>query len=198
LPLAAAFKHAHSTLRSDAPDPTGELLDFIAERLRVHLREQGIGHDLIAAVFNRAGEREDDLVRLLARVAALRAFLASEDGANLLIAFRRASNIVGIEERRDGRRYDGEIDPVLLRQSEEQVLAERLAEVGEAAGTFLQSEQFAAAMSELARLRRPVDDFFDGVTVNCDDAALRENRLHLLSHIRATLNRVADFSQIEG
>ena len=185
-------------LESDVPDPTGELLDFIAERLRVHLREQGIGHDLIAAVFNRAGEREDDLVRLLARVAALLAFLASEDGANLLIAYRRASNIVGIEERRDDSRYDGNIDPMLLRQSEERVLAQRLAEVGEAAGTFLQREQFGAAMSELARLRRPVDDFFDKVTVNCGDAVLRENRLRLLSRIRDTMNQVADFSQIEG
>ena len=198
VPLAAAFRHAHSILGPDAQDPTGELLEFIAERLRVHLREQGIGHDLIAAVFNRAGEREDDLVRLLARVAALRAFIASEDGANLLIAFRRASNIVAIEERRDHRSYEGGIDPVLLHQSEERVLAERLGEVGEAAGTFLQSEEFEAAMSELARLRHPVDDFFDKVTVNCDDAGLRENRLRLLSRIRATLNQVADFSQIEG
>ncbi len=198
VPLAATFKHAHSALGSDAADPTGELLDFIAERLRVHLREQGIGHDLIAAAFDRAGEREDDLVRLLARVAALRAFLASEDGANLLIAFRRASNIVAIEEHRDDRSYDGGIDPVLLHQSEERLLAERLAEVGEAAGTFLQGEQFEMAMSELARLRRPVDDFFDTVTVNCDDTRLRENRLRLLSRIRATLNQVADFSQIEG
>jgi glycyl-tRNA synthetase beta chain len=198
VPLAAAFRHAHSTLGSDAPDPTGELLDFIAERLRVHLREQGIGHDLISAVFNRAGEREDDLVRLLARVAALRAFLASEDGANLLIAFRRASNIVAIEERRDHRSYNGGIDPELLHQFEERVLAGRLAEVGEAAGTFLKREEFAAAMSELARLRRQVDDFFDKVTVNCDDAALRENRLRLLSRIRDTMNQIADFSQIEG
>jgi glycyl-tRNA synthetase beta chain len=87
---------------------------------------------------------------------------------------------------------------MLLRQSDERVLAERLAEVGEAAGTFLESEQFEAAMSELARLRRPVDDFFDKVTVNCDDAALRENRLRLLSRVRDTMNQVADFSQIEG
>jgi glycyl-tRNA synthetase beta chain len=198
VPLAAAFRHAHSILGPDAQDPIRELLEFIAERLRVHLREQGIGHDLIAAVFNRAGEREDDLVRLLARVAALRAFLVSEDGANLLIAFRRASNIVTIEERRDHRSYDGGIDPELLREPEERVLVKRLAEVGGAAGTFLQSEQFEAAMSELARLRRPVDDFFDKVTVNCDDAALRENRLRLLSRIRDTMNQVADFSQIEG
>jgi glycyl-tRNA synthetase beta chain len=198
LPLAAAFNEGCSTLGWDAQDPTDELLDFIAERLRVHLRERGISHDLMAAVFNRAGEREDDLVRLLARVVALRAFLASEDGANLLIAFRRASNIVAIEERRDDSRYDGDIDPMLLRQSDERLLAERLAEVSAAAGTFLQSEEFEAAMSELARLRRPVDEFFDKVTVNCDDPALRENRLRLLSRIRDTMNQVADFSQIEG
>jgi len=179
-------------------DPSSGLLDFIAERLRVHLREQGIGHNLIAAVFLRGGEREDDLVRLLARIAALRAFLASEDGANLLVAFRRASNIVMIEERQDGRSYDGDINPVLLRQFQERVLAERLAEVGGLAGTFLARDQFGTAMSELARLRRPVDDFFENVTVNCDEPELRENRLRLLSRIRTTLNQVADFSQIEG
>ena len=198
LPLAAAFKRAHSSLGPGFADPTSELLDFIAERLRVHLREQGIGHDLIAAVFAQAEGREDDLVRLLARVAALRSFLASGDGTNLLTAFRRASNIVAIEGRRDGRRYDGEIDQALLRQDEEQALLAQLAEVGGRAGTFLEREEFETAMSELARLRRPVDDFFDKVTVNTEDAALRENRLRLLSRIRATLNRVADFSQIEG
>ena len=98
----------------------------------------------------------------------------------MLIAFRRASNIVGIEERRDDRTYDGEIDPMLLRQPEERVLAERLAEVGEAAATFLRREQFEAAMSELARLRRPVDEFFDKVTVNCDDAGLRDKSAALI------------------
>ena len=198
LPLAAAFRYAHSCLGPGFADPGGELLDFIAERVRVHLREQGIGHDLIAAAFEPLGEQEDDIVRLLSRVAALRAFLASEDGANLLTAYRRASNIVAIEERRDGRQYDGEIDPDLLRQGEERLLAHRLAEVDDEAGTFLEREEFESAMSELARLRRPVDDFFDKVTVNCDDAGLRVNRLRLLSQIRATLNRVADFSQLEG
>ena len=86
----------------------------------------------------------------------------------------------------------------MLVQCEERALAERLAEVDASAGTFLQREEFQTAMSELARLRHPVDDFFDKVTVNCDDRALRENRLRLLSLIRATLNRVGDFSQIEG
>jgi glycyl-tRNA synthetase beta chain len=198
LPLAAAFKYAAASLPLGLPDPTGELLEFIAERLKVHLREQGVPHDVVAAAFGKAGEAEDDLVRLLDLVAALRAFLASEDGANLLVAYRRAGSIVSIEERRDTRRYDGALDPALLRQPEEGALLEHLDQVMSSAGTLLAREEFATAMTELARLRRPIDDFFDKVTVNCDEAALRENRLRLLSRIRATLNQVADFSQIEG
>jgi glycyl-tRNA synthetase beta chain len=198
LPLAAAFERAYSTLGPDVPDPTGELLDFVAERLRVHLREQGIGHDLIAAVFGRAGEREDDLVRLLARVEALRAFLASEDGANLLVAFRRASNIVAIEERRDSRSYNGPVDPTLFRQPEEEALYHRLDGMNVALEGFLAAERFDRAMSRLATLRRPVDELFEQVTVNVDEPELRANRLRLLSRIRATMNQVADFSQIEG
>jgi glycyl-tRNA synthetase beta chain len=200
LPLTTAFECAYSALGSAFPDPKKDLVAFIADRLRIHLREQGTPHDLIAAVFSQLGDAGavDDFEQLFARMFALNAFLVSEDGSNLLTAYRRASNIVAIEERKDGRSYDGDADPALLRQSEERVLAERLVEVGERAGTFLEREEFEAAMSELARLRRPVDDFFDKVTVNCDDAALRENRLRLLSRIRVTLNQVADFSQIEG
>jgi glycyl-tRNA synthetase beta chain len=208
LPLAAVFKHAVDPLAAQLalPDPSEELLAFIADRLKVHLRGEGFGyvgeiklmqlrHDLIAAVFALA---EDDFVRLLARAVELAGFLATEDGANLLVAYRRASNIVAIEERRDGRGYDGDVNTALLRQAEELALADMLAEVDERAGTFLEREEFGTAMSELARLRRPVDDFFDKVTVNAEDARLRENRLRLLSRIRVTLNRVADFSQIEG
>jgi glycyl-tRNA synthetase beta chain len=209
LQLRTVFRQASSSfdpVRYGLHDPSEEVLAFVADRLKIHLREGRARHDLIAAVFARvigavfltANEAEDDLVRLIARVKALEAFLASEDGADLLTAFRRASNIVAIEERRDGRSYDGEVDPGLLLQSEERALAERLAEVGIRAGTFLEREEFQEAMSELARLRRPVDDFFDKVTVNTEEAMLRENRLRLLSRIRATLNRVADFSQIEG
>jgi glycyl-tRNA synthetase beta chain len=166
----------------------------------LHLREQGTPHSLIAAVFTTIGDAGavDDFERLFARMMALNAFLVSEDGANLLTAYRRASNIVAIEERRDSRKYDGDADAALLRQDEERALFVRLAEVGDRARTFLEREEFEKAMSELARLRRPVDDFFDKVTVNTEDAALRENRLRLLSRIRAILNRVADFSQIEG
>jgi glycyl-tRNA synthetase beta chain len=206
VPLSATFAKALETRDPMLPDITGDLLDFLADRLKVHLRGEGFGyvgeiklmrlrHDLIAAVFALA---EDDFVRLLARAAELAGFLATDDGANLLVAYRRASNIVAIEEKRDGRRYDGEVAPALLRQEEERMLFDELAEVGGRAGTFLEGEEFHRAMSELARLRRPVDDFFDKVTVNCDEAELRVNRLRLLSRIRATLNRVADFSQIEG
>jgi glycyl-tRNA synthetase beta chain len=200
LPLTRAIERAYCALDPGFPDPSEQLVAFVADRLKLHLREQGTPHNLISAVFATIGDAEavDDFERLFARMMALNAFLISEDGINLLTAYRRASNIVAIEERKDGRRYDGAIDSVLLHQSEERLLAERLAEVGEAAGTFLQEEQFETAMSELARLRRPVDDFFDKVTVNCDNTGLRENRLHLLSRIRATLNQVADFSQIEG
>jgi len=198
LPLAVAFERAYWRLGRPEANPTGELLDFIAERLRVLLRDAFVRHDLIAAVFADIRKTQGDLVSLLARVDALRTFLELHDGASLLTAYRRASNIVGIEERKDGCRHDGEVDTALLRQPEERALAAILIEVGARAGTFLDREEFQAAMSELARLRHPVDDFFDKVTVNCDEPELRANRLRLLSRIRATLNRVADFSQIEG
>jgi glycyl-tRNA synthetase beta chain len=203
LPLGLGFTEAIDRLIAQKPEIGKgslpyKLTAFIADRLKVHLREQGVRYDLIAAAFAQIGTAEDDLVRLLKRVDALTGFLASEDGANLLVAYRRAANIVAIEQRKDRRSYNGDPEPQLLRQPEERELAKCLAEVGSRAGTFLQREEFEAAMSELARLRRPVDDFFDKVTVNCDDAGLRENRLRLLSRIRAALNQVADFSQIEG
>jgi glycyl-tRNA synthetase beta chain len=198
LPLDLAFSEAVAVLGTSVGSLPSDLVHFVVDRLKIHLRDQGFRSDLIAAAFSQVGGPESDLVRLLARVAALRGFLASEDGANLLTAFRRASNIVAIEEKRDGRSYAGEVDPALLREPAEQMLAEQLGKVGVGAGTFLEREEFEKAMSELARLRRPVDDFFDKVTVNTEDARLRENRLRLLSCIRATLDRVADFSQVEG
>jgi glycyl-tRNA synthetase beta chain len=184
--------------RPDIHDRSIEVLEFVIERLKVHLREQGVRHDLIAAAFQQVGEAEDDLVRLLDRVEALRGFLASEDGTNLLTAYRRAANIVAIEEKNDGRRHDGPIDPTLLREPEEKSLADRLAEVSGRAEPLLRDEKFEQVMTELAQLRQPVDEFFDRVTVNTNEPELRDNRLRLLSRIRATMNRVADFSQIEG
>ncbi|HKF74341.1 MAG TPA: glycine--tRNA ligase subunit beta [Stellaceae bacterium] len=173
-----------------------DLLAFFADRLKVHLREKGVRHDLITAVFTLGDE--DDLVRLLARVAALGKFLKSDDGANLLVAYRRAANIVRIEEKKDGRSYDGPVRREALEMPEEGTLAERLEVATAKAKIALDKEAFDEAMTALAGLRAPVDEFFDRVTVNTDKPELRENRLRLLSEIRATLNRVADFSQIEG
>ena len=181
---------------SDGREVAGDLMDFIADRLKVHLRDQGVRHDHIAAVFALTGE--DDLLRLLARVEALRAFLDQEDGANLLTAYRRAANIVRIEEKKDGAAYAGETDRGLLSQDEESALLRALGDVRGAVEKNLREEQFVDAMMALSHLRGPVDAFFDHVTVNCDDADLRRNRLLLLSQIRSALDSVADFSQIEG
>ncbi len=172
------------------------LLDFICERLKVVLRDQGVRHDLITAVM--AAGAEDDLVRLLARVEALSSFLDSDDGANLLVAYRRAANIVRIEEKKDKRAYNGAVEAAILAQDEEKTLFAQLSDAAEGAQTALKSEDFTGAMAAMARLRQPVDAFFDAVTVNADDAALRQNRLQLLSAIGATLAEVADFSKIEG
>jgi glycyl-tRNA synthetase beta chain len=173
-----------------------ELLDFFADRLKVHLREKGVRHDLVNAVF--ALGNEDDLVRLLARVAALEAFVASDDGANLLVAYRRAANIVRIEEKKDAVRYAGPAAEALLRQPEEQALFTALAHAGKAVAQAVAAENFGEAMAALARLRQPVDAFFDKVTVNSDEAELRANRLKLLADIGAAMGQVADFSKIEG
>jgi glycyl-tRNA synthetase beta chain len=173
-----------------------DLLAFFADRLKVHLREAGIRHDLITAVFALSGQ--DDIVRLLARVHALRDFLGTDDGANLLTAYRRAANIVRIEEKKDSARYSGAPDEGRLEAGEEKALWSTLRAAERDSRAAVDREDFAAAMAALARLRRPVDAFFDKVTVNSDDRALRENRLRLLSQIRATMDQVADFSQIEG
>ncbi len=176
---------------------SSDLLAFLADRLKVHLKEKGVRHDLISAVFSLS--HEDDLVRLLARVDALKKFLESDDGEHLLVAYRRAANIVRIEQRKDKRSYNGEdVKVTLLREPDEKAMAETLSKVTDLSNAALADKRFAEAMAALATLRRPVDSFFDNVTVNCDDAELRENRLQLLSRIQSTMNKVADFSQIEG
>ncbi len=200
LPLRAAFEQALAGYAAKLPDldragVASELLDFFADRLKVHLRAEGVRHDLISAVF--AAGQDDDLIRLLAKVDALRDFLATDDGANLLIAHRRASNIVRIEEKRDGRTYAGTPDGDRLQQHEEQTLFSRLTSVGDEIEGALGREAFTEAMAALAKLRRPVDAFFDRVTVNTDEPQLRENRLRLLARIRSALGTIADFSLIE-
>jgi len=200
MPLAPVFAAARDNMPSLAAqgrdNVIGDLLDFFADRLKVHLRERGVRHDLISAVFALGGE--DDLVRLLARVDALEKFLTTDDGANLLIAYKRAANIVRIEERKDKCAYDAAPDRAAFVQAEESVLNDALVKAADAARAALKTEDFTSAMSAMAALRPPVDAFFDKVTVNADDAALRANRLRLLSAIGGTLHQVADFSKIEG
>jgi glycyl-tRNA synthetase beta chain len=177
-----------------------DLLDFFAERLKVQMRDQGVRHDVIDAVF--ALGDEDDLVRLLARVDALQAFLDTEAGGNLLTAYGRAANIVRAEERKDKSlpaRITGAPAAALLELAEEKAVASALAEVERTVTPALQKEDFARAMQALAGLRAPIDAFFDKVTVNVQDKPdLRLNRLKLLNQIRATMDAVADFSKIEG
>ncbi len=180
--------------------PIVELLSFFADRLKVQLREQGARHDLVDAVF--ALEGQDDLVLIVRRVEALGKFLDTEDGKNLLAGYKRATNIIRIEEKRDAREYVGAPDPQYYRQSEEWALAKAIDAVKEEASAAVAREDFAAAMRAMAKLRPHVDAFFDKVTVNvadgADKAKLRENRLKLLNEIRAATRAVADFSRIEG
>ena len=193
VPLLALFGAAGGGL--PAPVPGAALLAFIAERLRVQLRAEGARHDVLAAVF--AAGADDDITRLLARTDAVAAFLATPDGANLLTASRRAANILRIEDKRDGP-HDGPVDPALLALPEEQALAAALDAAEPAVRHSIEGERYAAAMTALAALRPTLDAFFDKVTVNAPDAALRRNRLRLLARVPAAMGRAADFSQIEG
>ena len=173
-----------------------DLLVFFADRLKVALKEKGTRHDLIDAVFSIG--HEDDLVRLVARVEALQAFLKSDDGANLLAGYKRAASILKAEEKKDGKIFISEVTEKLLSEPAEQGLFAALTKARAAITAALDKEDFAAAMQQMAALRVPVDAFFEGVKVNADDKQVRENRLNLLASLRATLHQVADFSKIEG
>jgi len=178
-----------------------ELLDFFADRLKVHLKGEGVRHDLIDAVFSQKGvdgRGEDDLVRLLARVDALSAFVSTDDGANLLAAHKRATNILRIEEKKDGCSYAGTADESVFVEDAERTLFAALGEAGAKAGALVGAEKFQDAMAELAKLRGPLDVFFEDVMVNADDKKVRENRLKLLSQIQSVMGEIADFSKIEG
>src|SRR4029077_18909003 len=166
-PLESGTSHAVMN-RTQLPV---DLLAFFADRLKVQLREQGARHDLVDAVF--ALEGQDDLVLIVRRVEALAQFLDTEDGKNLLAGFKRAANILRIEEKRDNKTYDGPPDERLYQLPEEIALARAVSVAKDEAGRALAAEDFAAAMTAMARLRAHVDAFFDKVTVNVDDPALR-------------------------
>jgi glycyl-tRNA synthetase beta chain len=172
-----------------------ELLSFFADRLKGQLREQGARHDLVDAVF--ALEGQDDLLMVVRRVEALGKFLDTDDGKNLLAGVKRAANILRIEEKKDGRTFDGAPDAGLYASDEEKTLARSIDQVKADAGAAVAKEDFAAAMTAMAKLRPAVDAFFDKVKVNDDDAKVRENRLKLLNEIRAATRAVADFSKIQ-
>jgi glycyl-tRNA synthetase beta chain len=185
--LVQAHSYLHQTL---------DLLSFFADRLKVQLREQGARHDLVDAVFSLEGQ--DDLLMIVRRVEALAKFLDTDDGKNLLAGVKRASNILRIEEKKDKRDYTGAPDAALYQLDEEKALAGAIGIARQEASAAVAKEDFAAAMTAMAQLRPKVDAFFDKVTVNVDDKAVRENRLKLLNEIRAATRSVADFSKIEG
>ncbi|TXJ19573.1 MAG: glycine--tRNA ligase subunit beta [Afipia sp.] len=189
LPLLTAFAKAAK------PHDGKDLLAFFADRLKVQLRDQGARHDLVDAVF--ALEGQDDLLMVVRRVEALGKFLDSDDGKNLLAGTKRASNILAIEEKKDKRTFTGAPDASLFKVDEEKALAAAIAQVKTEAGAAVAKEDFASAMSAMAKLRPAVDAFFDRVKVNDDDKAVRENRLKLLNEIREATRAVADFSKIQ-
>lgn len=191
--LRTVFKVAEEGL--SRPVPIENIITFIIERLRVQLRAKGERHDVLAAVF--VASADDSISRLMPRARHLSEFLAQENGANLLVAYRRAANILRIEDKKDGP-HEGEIDVTLFVQNEEGFLHETLEATSQSVGVALDEEDFGKAMHQMAALRAPVDAFFEKVTVNDPDPALRRNRLKLLSRIRDTMNQVADFSLIEG
>ena len=171
-----------------------DVLAFIVERLRVQLRTEGRRHDVLAAAF--AAANDDDLTRLLHRADAVEALLGTAEGADLLAAYRRATNILRIEERK-GPLDLGNVDPALLEEHAEKALNTVLAEADTAVTKALAEEDYGAAMTRLAAIRPAVDAFFDSVTVNSDTPALRINRLRLLKRLRSLMDRAADFSRLE-
>jgi glycyl-tRNA synthetase beta chain len=173
-----------------------DLLVFFADRLKVYLREKGARYDLIDAVFALGGQ--DDLLMIVRRVEALSKFLDSEDGNHLLTGVKRATNILKIEEKKDGRAFEGNVNTNILIQGEERELNTAINGASAQARKAVAAEDFEAAMRAMAKLRGPVDAFFDKVTVNADDPSFRENRLKLLNRIRAATREVADFTKIEG
>jgi glycyl-tRNA synthetase beta chain len=189
-----ATSHAN-TMSGYHDSKPADLLAFFADRLKGQLREQGSRHDLVDAVFSLGGQ--DDLLMVVRRVEALAKFLDTDDGKNLRAGVKRASNILGIEEKKDKRTYDGAPEASLYKLDEEKALAQAIAEVGPEASAAVAKEDFAGAMTAMAKLRPAVDAFFDKVKVNDEDAAVRENRLKLLNENRAATRAVADFSKIQ-
>ena len=182
-------------------DIRADLIGFIAERLKVYLRDpktgaKGVRHDVIDAVFALGGV--DDLTRTHTRITALAALLETDDGANLIAAYKRANNILEAEEKKDGVEYSLDPNPKLAEEDAERALFSALDAADESIKGLLKAEDYAGAMTEMASLRPPLDAFFDKVVVNAENQVVRRNRLCLLHRIRKTMGQVADFSLLEG
>jgi glycyl-tRNA synthetase beta chain len=196
--LAALNVEVNARPRMEVRDFSGvldEVLAFLLDRLRVQLRAEGARHDLVAASIGPEGRQDDDILRILARADALKSLVESEAGTNLLAAYKRAQNILRIEEKKDGP-HSGPVDEAALAAPEEQALNAALAQAEADSKACLAREDFAGAMAALASLRGPTDAFFEKILVN--DPAFRKNRLRLLSRLRAAMDAVADLSKIEA
>ncbi len=178
------------------PDLRADLLSFFHDRLKVHLREEGLRHDVIDACLGIEGG--DDLALIVARARALQAFLATDEGENLLQGFRRANNILTQAEERDGVEYSFGPDPRLAEVEEERALFAALDAAEAEIARAVEREDHVAAMAAMASLRGPIDAFFEAVQINTDNAVLRRNRLNLLSRIRQICLQAADLRRIEG
>jgi glycyl-tRNA synthetase beta chain len=194
--LRLHLRHVLAAASADAATIQA-VFEFIVERLVVQLRTDGARYDVLNAVFAARGlDQEDDLVALLARSDAVASLLQTPDGANLLTAYRRAANILRIEERKDGPFKDSP-DPDLYREAAEIDLDHALAAC-HVVVRLLNEEAYGLAMSTMAGLRAPLDAFFEKVTVNATEPTLRRNRLRLLNQVRSMMDQIADFSRIEG
>ena len=197
MPLGTILSAAAKAHDFDAVDP--DLLAFIRERLRVTLRDDGLAHDVVAAALGDDGaEGDDDILALADRAAALSEFLSGDDGTGLLAGWRRAASILNAEESKAKQAFSPETDPRLFTEDAEIALHGALAALPEPAAGAQDRETLLAAMQSLGGLRGPIDGFFDRVVVNDDDAAVRQNRLGLLAMVRHSMQRVADFSKLEG
>lgn len=191
-----ALKVLAKKIEAGHPGDTADLLSFIHDRLKVHLRDQGIRHDVIDACL--AMPNSDDLTLLVKRAEALQAFLSTEDGENLLQGFKRANNILTQAEDKDGVEYSFGADVKFAEDPAEKALFAALDEAEPKIAAAMDAQDFAAAMSALAGLRGAVDGFFEAVQVNAENDLLRRNRLNLLSQIRKSCLAVADLRRIEG
>jgi glycyl-tRNA synthetase beta chain len=184
-----------TTVEKHDPAISDDLRSFILDRLKVYLRDNGTRHDILDAAI---APENCNLLQIVRRVEALGKFLGTDDGKSLLAGYKRAANILRIEEKKDGTTYHGRTDPHLYLQPEERQLAAAINAVKDEAAKKVAAEDYEGAMAVIAKLRPDVDAFFDKVTVNVEMADRRENRLKLLNEIREATKSVADFSKIEG